>query len=105
MARRTLNRRELRAEAEAAEAMGLSNRPDPRKAQRAPSTPALRPKPITGPRMRIVWAVCDMGGRTVKTFEYNCKAEAEACMAGLKARGKGTHFVRSLKEPIGPASA
>ena len=40
----------------------------------------------------------------MKTFDYTCKAEAEACMADLKARGKGAHFVRSLKEPIGPDS-
>ena len=34
MARRTLNRRELRAEAEAAEARGLSNEPKSRRAPR-----------------------------------------------------------------------
>ena len=105
MARRTLNRRELRAEAEAAEAMGITNEPPSRKAPRSPSKPALRPKPAAGPRMRIVWAVCDVGGRTVKTFDYACKTEAEAFMAELKAKGKGTHFVRSLKEPITPDNA
>jgi hypothetical protein len=103
MARRTLNRHELRAAHEAAEAMGLSN-PEPKKAPRVRAEPALRPKPAAGPRMRIVWAVCDVGGRTVKTFDYTCKAEAEALIAVLKARGKGTHFLRSLKEPIGPDS-
>jgi hypothetical protein len=50
--------------------------------------------------MRLVWAVCDMGGRSVATFEYACKAEAEALVAQLKAKGKGAHFVRSIKEPI-----
>ena len=30
------------------------------------------------------------------------KADAEALVARLKAQGKGTHFVRSLKEPIQP---
>jgi hypothetical protein len=105
MARRTLNRRELRAEAEAAEAMGITNGPRPRAASKPRAEPALRPKPAAGPRMRVVWAVCDVGGRTVKTFDYTCKAEAEAFMAQLKAKGKGTHFVRSLKEPIGPDSA
>ena len=105
MARRTLNRHELRAEAEAAEARGLSNEPASREStERFFSEPALRPKPAAGPRMRIVWAVCDVGGRTVKTFDYTCKAEAEAFMADLKAKGKGTHFLRSLKEPIGPDS-
>jgi hypothetical protein len=104
MARRTLNRHALRAEAEAAEALGLTDKSKPRSSPKARSEPALRPKPAAGPRMRVVWAVCDVGGRTVKTFEYTCKAEAEAYMAELKARGKGTHFVRSLKEPIAPDS-
>ena len=37
----------------------------------------------------------------MKTFDYTCKADAEALIAALKAHGKGTHFLRSLKEPIG----
>ena len=103
MARRTLNRRELRAEAEAAEALGLdrASGPDSRKPSRDRSEPPpLRSKPIAGPRMRMVWAVCDMGGRTVATFEYAQKGDAEAHIAQLKAKGKGTHFLRSVKEPI-----
>jgi hypothetical protein len=51
--------------------------------------------------MRVVWAVCDIGGRTVASFDYPSKAEAEALAASLKARGKGDHFVRSVKEPMG----
>jgi hypothetical protein len=100
MARRTLNRRELRAEAEAAEAMGISSEPDSKKAPRSPRQPSLRPKPAATPRMRVVWAVCDVGGRTVATFDYPCKADAEALVAKLKSQGKGMHFVRSVKEPI-----
>jgi hypothetical protein len=41
-----------------------------------------------------------MGGRTVATFEYSEKAEAEKLIADLKAKGKGSHFVRSMKEPM-----
>jgi len=103
MARRTLNRRELRAAAEAAEALGLDHAPetDTRKASRDRSEPpSLRSKPLAGPRMRMVWAVCDMGGRTVATFEYSQKGDAEAHIAQLKAKGKGSHFLRSIKEPI-----
>jgi hypothetical protein len=48
----------------------------------------------------VVWAVCDLGGRTVAKFDYPRKAEAEACITELKAKGKGTHFLRALKEPI-----
>jgi hypothetical protein len=103
MARRTLNRRELRAAAEAAEAMGLNTNSDSssRSASRkSADVPALRSKPVAGPRMRVVWAVCDMGGRTVATFEYAEKAQAEAHIAELKAKGKGAHFLRSAKEPM-----
>jgi hypothetical protein len=103
MARRILNRRELRAAVEAAEELGLNKEPEPRSAPRARSEPAKRPKPAASPRMRVVWAVCDVGGRTVATFDYTSKAEAEAMAANLKAKGKGLHFVRSIKEPIQPA--
>ena len=50
--------------------------------------------------MRMVWAVCDMGGRTVATFDYAQKAEAEAHIADLKSRGKGAYFLRSVKEHL-----
>jgi hypothetical protein len=100
MGRRTLNRHELRAAAEAAEAMGITDKADARKAPRTPREPALRPKPAATPRMRVVWAVCDVGGRTVATFDYPAKAEAEALVTRLKSLGKGLHFVRSVKEPI-----
>jgi hypothetical protein len=103
MARRTLNRRELREAAEAAEARGLNHasETDSRRTGRDRQEPVpLRSKPIAGPRMRMVWAVCDMGGRTVATFEYAQKGDAEAQIAQLKAKGKGPHFLRSVKEPI-----
>jgi hypothetical protein len=101
MARRTLNRFELRAEAEAAEAMGIKDetKPASRQAPRK-SESERRPKPAATARMRVVWAVCDVGGRTVSTFDYAQKADAEALVAKLKAQGKGMHFVRSIKEPI-----
>ena len=102
MARRPLNRRELRAAVEAAEALGIKAQAgQPPKPTPRPSTePARRPKPAAGPRMRVVWAVCDLGGRPVATFEYPQKAEAEALIAKLKVQGKGTHFLRSVKEPM-----
>jgi hypothetical protein len=97
MGRRPLNRLELRAEAEAAEALGI-NTPPARKPKSEPSE--RRPRPAPAARMRVVWAVCDLGGRTVATFEYPRKEDAEACAAALKAKGKGNHFVRSVKEPM-----
>jgi len=98
MGRRPRNRLELRAEAERAEALGL-NTPPEKKPRAEPAE--RRPKPAPAARMRVVWAVCDIGGRTVATFDYPDKAAAEAKAAELKARGKGDHFVRSLKQPMG----
>ncbi len=101
MARRTLNRMELRAAAEAAEAMGIKDEAPAASRSPARSRDAeRRPKPAPTVRMRVVWAVCDVGGRTVATFDYPDKAEAEALVARLKSQGKGTHFLRSIKEPI-----
>lgn len=97
MARRTRSIRELRAEVEAAEARGLTT-PTQRKPKTEPAE--RRPKPETKARLKVVWAVCDIGGRTVATFDYPNKAAAEALAAQLKAKGKGDHFIRSVKEPM-----
>jgi hypothetical protein len=101
MARRTLNRRELRAAAEAAEALGIKDTDtSSRSPARAKGESERRSKPAATARMRVVWAVCDVGGRTVATFDYPQKVDAEALIAKLKDQGKGTHFLRSVKEPM-----
>jgi hypothetical protein len=100
MARRTLNRMELRAAAEAAEAMGIKDETPAARSPARSRDAERRPKPAPTARMRVVWAVCDVGGRTVATFDYPQKADAEALVAKLKSQGKGMHFVRSIKEPI-----
>ena len=97
MGRRPRNRLELRAMAEAAEALGL-NTPPERKPRSEPTE--RRPKPQAQARMRVVWAVCDIGGRTIATFGFPNKEDAEALAAQLKAKGKGPHFVRQVKEPM-----
>ena len=99
---RPLNRFELRAAVEAAEARGITPKDD--KKPRRPSDPGTssKKKAVAAPsRTRIVWAVCDIGGRTVTTFDYAQKADAEALVVQLKAKGKGEHFIRSIKEPMG----
>ncbi len=91
----------LRAEVDAAEARGIPVAPAPRRPRaEADAAPALKPKPAAKGRTRMVWAVCDVGGRTVATFDYASKADAEARAAELKAKGKGLHFLRAIKEPM-----
>jgi hypothetical protein len=88
----------MRAQVEAAEALGLTTPAPERKPRSEPAE--RRPKLEAKARLKVVWAVCDLGGRTVATFDYPQKADAEALAAQLKARGKGNHFVRSVKEPM-----
>jgi hypothetical protein len=94
----------MRQEHEAAVSRGLI--PEESGASRAPRRPSLEPKPrpersAGPPRLKVVWQVCDLGGRTVATYAYTQKDEAEAHAASLKTQGKGKHFVRSEKVPMG----
>jgi hypothetical protein len=74
----------------------------PKKKAKAPA--AKKPKaakaPKTAARMRIVWAVVSDSFKTVATFDYTQKEAAEAKAAEMTARGKGTHFVQKMKEPM-----
>lgn len=93
--------RDMRLEYEAAEARGLIREDESAPRRSRSDSTERKPKPAGSPRMKVVWAVCDMGGRSVATFDYPQKAEAEALAAALKAKGKGNHFVRSEKVPLG----
>jgi hypothetical protein len=63
---------------------------------KAKSTKAAKP----AARMRIVWAVVNDAFKPVGTFEYSQKEAALARAAELTAKGKGTHFVQKVKEPM-----
>ena len=100
MARRTRSLREMRAEVEAAEARGLISTSKPARPRSTQGESEGRERPGNQPRLRMVWAVCDAGGRTIVTFDYPKKDDAEAHAQALTAKGKGRYFVRSIKEPI-----
>src|SRR5690349_6581150 len=51
-------------------------------------------------RMRIVWVVVNDAFKPLATFEYSQKEAADARAAELTAKGKGTHFVQRVKEPM-----
>ncbi len=104
MGKRGRNLREMRAEYEAAVSRGLISEEAPKRTRDSyarSATPESRPSRSAGPaRLKVVWAVCDVGGRSVLTFPYAEKGQAEAHAAALKARGKGTHFLRAEKVPL-----
>ncbi len=92
----------MRQEYEAAEARGLipADAPERKARSLGPTERATPSRTAGGTRMKVVWSVCDQGGRTVATFEYADKAAAEALIAQLKAKGKGSHFLRTEKVPM-----
>lgn len=101
MARRARSLRDLRAEHEAAVARGLiPEEPEKRTRDSYARAAAPRPRAVTPPKLKVVWAVCDLANKPVATFAYNEKERAEAFAAELKSRGKGNHFVRAEKVPL-----
>ena len=51
-------------------------------------------------RMKIVWAVCDPGGKILKTFPYPLKPAAETEAKRLTDKKKTQHKVRPEKVPM-----
>lgn len=118
MAGKPLNRLELRRQNDAAEPLdpmedeseelvddvddddGAERKPK-KKPKAATKTKAKSSKPAKpAARMRIVWVVTNDAFKPVGTFEYSQKEAAEARAAELTAKGKGTHFVQKVKEPM-----
>ena len=108
MARRTLNRMELRRAAEsatpAAEGDGAASATATVVTKKAKAPKATKPRksgknkaPV---RMRVRWAVVNYSLKQVAIFDYPQKDEAELKAADLIGKGKGHHFVRGVKEAM-----
>ena len=115
MAKRTLNRRQLRQDAEAAEKL----QPDPaavpavegeapkkKAAARKPKAPgAPRPKRVPKKkepvRMRAHWGVFDGAMKQVAVFDYSQRGAADQKLADLNAKKGGvSYFLQVVKEPM-----
>src|SRR5439155_20363450 len=75
---------------------------------KAPAAPrARKPRaPKVPPRLRARWGVFDGGMKQVAIFDYNQRAAADAKLADLTARKKGTHFLQIVKDSMPePAAA
>ena len=110
MARRILNRRELREQtdqAEQAEAgvtdtaatLVLTEGVVERKSGAAAKVRKPR-KPKAPPRMRALWCVYDGGMKEVALFDYNQRAAAEAKLTAMLDKKKGTYFLQIVKQPM-----
>jgi hypothetical protein len=98
MARKILNRKELREENDAAERSGSADaKAAPKK---APAKRKSRAKVAKEVRLKAFWGVFGQSLRRVALFEHSQRAEADKKASDLTESQKSPHFVQLVKEVI-----
>jgi len=112
MARKVVNRKELRAQNDAAEAREKTKKPSKEKTpkvkkEKAPKDPAKvaakkpsRKKAAKESRMKAFWGVYNQGMKRLALFEYSDRKAAEKKAADLMASSRTSHFIQLVKEAI-----
>jgi hypothetical protein len=101
MARKTLNRKELREENDAAERTEEDEAEAPAvKEKKAPVKRKSRAKVVKEVRLKAFWGVFSQTLRRVALFEYSQRAEADKKAADMSESQKTPHFVQLVKEVI-----
>ncbi len=96
MARKVVNRKELRAEAEAAEKIAKKKVVK----KKAPVKRKTRKKADAVVRMKLLWGVFNQSMKRVALYDFSQKKEAEKRATDLSKSGKSPHFVQKVKEVI-----
>ena len=96
MARKVVNRKELRRENEAAE----REEPKAKPAKKAPVKRKSRAKTAKEVRLKAFWGVFNQSLKRVAMFEYSERKQADKKAAELTASQKTPHFVQPVKEVI-----
>jgi hypothetical protein len=98
MARKVVNRKALREEAEAAAAREKTGEAPPVKKKAAKrKSKAKDPEAL---RMKLFWGVFNQTMKRVALYEFNQKKQAEMKAEELNAAGKQPHFVMKVKEEV-----
>jgi hypothetical protein len=97
MARKILNRKELRAENDAAERGEATEKKAEKK---APVKRKSRAKVAKEVRLKAFWGVFNQSLRRISLFEYSQREEADKKAADLSESQKTPHFVQIVKEVI-----
>jgi len=103
MAKRTLNRRELRQQADAAEQSASATAATEVAVIKKTKKPAVKRKPRAKkapPRMCARWGVFDGSMKQVAIFDYNQRGAADEKIADLQSRKKGVYFLQIVKEAM-----
>jgi hypothetical protein len=105
MARRTTSIREKRQEAEAAEARGLEKPAKGAKAKAAAKPRATRKKTKAPERKRLSWVIYSGTQKEFARFRYDQRAEAEAKLEEVKAKGRKHYYLQPVKELLSSQGA
>jgi hypothetical protein len=102
MAARIVNRKERRAEAEAAEKRGKTAKKTEAKAsaKKEPAKRKSRAKSSKETRLKAFWGVFNQSLKRVALYEFSEKKEAEKKAKELTASGKSPHFIQPVKEAV-----
>lgn len=102
MARRILNRRELREESDAAERAGSAEGKAEAKSAKKAAAPKRksRAKVVKEVRLKAFWGVFSQSMSPVVLFEYSQQKEAQQKAEELSESKRSPHFVQLVKKVI-----
>jgi hypothetical protein len=103
MAAKIVNRREKRAEVEAAEKKSKASPKKaaaPKAAKKEPAKRKSRAKSAKEVRLKAFWGVFNQSLKRVALYEFSEKKEADKKAKDLTASGKSPHFVQPVKEEV-----
>jgi hypothetical protein len=109
MARKILNRKELREEADAAEAVERDEEENETETEAEVKAPAKKKVPVKRKsraktakevRLKAFWGVFNQSLRRIAVFEYSERQAADKKAAELSESQKTPHFVQLVKEVI-----
>ena len=97
MARKIINRKQLRDEVAAATAAGTEAGKEVKK---KPAKRKSRSKVQADIRMKLFWGVFNQTAKRVALYEYSQRKQAEQKAQDLGASGKSPHFIQKVKEQV-----
>lgn len=104
MARKILNRKELREEADAAGRAKVKKKKAVKATdetvKKKPAKRKSRAKTAKEVRLKAFWGVFNQSMKRVALFEYSQRRQAEKKAAELSTTAKTPHFVQPVKEVI-----
>jgi hypothetical protein len=100
MARKVLNRKELREESDAAERIEADGKGKPAAKKKAAVKRKSRAKSAKEVRLKAFWGVFNQSLRRIALFEYSQRPQADKKATELSESQKSPHFVQLVKEVI-----